>query len=163
MHHEESATFQKPRYGSEYMSSDGCCFFGKSQFSCGTEWGATAGVWWAAGGWAAPGCWVQKVCLYSWKMRFVWESKQSFTFIKPTIYILLYVQSFNEVQICIYTIWIDIFDSPFYASSCFQLCWNVIFICLLNVASMAVRLESMRLFLRLIIHSLFCCSWEIYD
>lgn len=55
------------------------------------------------------------------------------------------------------------FYCPFYASKCSQLCWNVIFICLCNVATMAVCLKSMRLFLRLIIHSLFCCSWEIYD
>lgn len=33
MYHEETATFQKPRYGSEYMSSDGFCSLQSHKFS----------------------------------------------------------------------------------------------------------------------------------
>lgn len=95
------------------------------------------------------------------KMRFARYCKQSFTLIKPTIYILLYVQHTviqGSFSLHLYNLNGYFIYCPFYASKYFQLCWNVIFICLFNV-----RLKSMRLFPRLIIHSLFCCSWEIYD
>lgn len=68
------------------------------------------------------------------------------------------IQSFREVFLCIYTIWMDILFIVLFMPPSISNCVEMLFICLFNV-----RLKSMRLFPRLIIHSLFCCSWEIYD
>lgn len=96
MYHEETATFQKPRYGSEYMSSLMAALLCKVLTLVWNRRkryrGGLMSSRWLSSTWLGlPAVGVSARP----KVRLAWPRKQSFSFIKPAIHIVFYVQSFS--------------------------------------------------------------------